>query len=90
MAHDSHNIIVVGTNNELICRAVNSLIENKGGICAIHEKDEKVLSLPVIPHLKLSDKGLFDGDNFTFTSVTIPKLTCILVKFFSIFVLLLF
>jgi len=26
------------------------------------------MALLVIPHLKLSDKGLFDGDTFTFTS----------------------
>ena len=27
------------------------------------------MALLVIPHLKLSDKGLFDGDNFSFTDV---------------------
>ena len=27
------------------------------------------MALLVIPSLKLSDKGLFDGDNFVFTSV---------------------
>lgn len=117
VAHDSHNIIAVGTNDGFICRAVNLLIQNKGGICAVNEKEEKTLPLPVgglmsdkdgyevakeyrqldkmakdmgsrlrapfmtlsfmallvIPHLKLSDKGLFDGDKFTFTGVAIPK-----------------
>jgi len=27
------------------------------------------MALLVIPHLKLSDKGLFDGDTFQFTSL---------------------
>jgi adenine deaminase len=27
------------------------------------------MALPVIPHLKLSDKGLFDGDTFQFVDV---------------------
>ena len=114
VGHDSHNIIAVGTSDELICKAVNSIIENKGGISAVSEKDIAVLPLPiagimtnadgtvvakqyaaidkkvkeefnctlsapfmtlsfmallVIPQLKLSDKGLFDGQSFQFTSV---------------------
>ncbi|MEZ4950331.1 MAG: adenine deaminase C-terminal domain-containing protein [Saprospiraceae bacterium] len=33
VGHDSHNIIVVGTDDESICRAVNLLVENnKGGL----------------------------------------------------------
>lgn len=117
VAHDSHNIIAVGSNDEFICTAVNLLIENKGGISVVNAREEKRLPLPVaglmsgkdgyevakeyrqldkmakdmgsklrapfmtlsfmallvIPHLKLSDKGLFDGDEFTFTEVAIPK-----------------
>lgn len=109
VAHDSHNIVVVGTTDEEMCRAVNLLIENSGGLSAVGTGIEKVLPLPVaglmsnedgyqvaeaytqldqfvkhtlgstlsapfmtlsfmallvIPHLKLSDKGLFDGDQF--------------------------
>lgn len=115
VGHDSHNIIVVGVSDEAICKAVNLLIENKGGICAISDSDEKILSLPVagimsdqdgetvgnqyaelddmakqlgstlkapymtlsfmallvIPALKLSDKGLFNGKDFKFTSVEV-------------------
>lgn len=112
VAHDSHNIVAVGTNDEDICRAVNLVIAAKGGISIANENEEKVLALPVagimsneagvevgkayarldryakdtlgsnlrapfmtlsfmallvIPSLKLSDKGLFDGENFTFT-----------------------
>ena len=47
VAHDSHNIIVVGTTDEEICKAVNLIIKNQGGICAIGPDDEKSLALPV-------------------------------------------
>jgi len=108
VAHDSHNIVVAGTDDESICRAVNLVIENQGGISCVDNNTAMVLALPVaglmsnengyhiassytaidamakslgsrlsapfmtlsfmallvIPHLKLSDKGLFDGDSF--------------------------
>jgi adenine deaminase len=113
VAHDSHNIISVGVDDETICRAVNLIIENKGGICAVagdkkivlplpiagimsNEDYDKVarkyieldkmakslgsplsapfmtlsfMALPVIPKLKLSDRGLFDGEQFKFIDV---------------------
>lgn len=113
VGHDSHNIIAVGVSDDAICKAVNLLIENRGGICAVSASEEKVVSLPVagimsdksgeeigkayaeldamakkmgsnlrapymtlsfmallvIPSLKLSDKGLFDGNTFQFTSL---------------------
>ncbi|RZN82869.1 MAG: adenine deaminase [Winogradskyella sp.] len=47
VGHDSHNIIAVGISDESICKAVNLLIENKGGICAISNTTEKVVPLPV-------------------------------------------
>jgi adenine deaminase len=31
-------------------------------------------ALLVIPHLKLSDLGLFDGDRFAFTSLFVPDM----------------
>ncbi len=115
VGHDSHNIIAVGVSDEDICRAVNLIIENRGGVCAVNAKEEKIVSLPVagimsdlsaeeigksyaeldkmakdmgsklrapymslsfmallvIPSLKLSDKGLFDGTSFKFTSLEI-------------------
>ena len=109
VAHDSHNIIAVGTDDESICKAVNLVIEKKGGISMFNgQASSLVLPLPVaglmsnkdgystaelyttidkaakdlgsklsapfmtlsfmallvIPHLKLSDLGLFDGDKF--------------------------
>ena len=113
VGHDSHNIIAVGVSDQAICKAVNLLVENKGGICAVSNTSEKVVSLPVagimsdkdgetigtqyaeldkmakalgsklhapymtlsfmallvIPSLKLSDKGLFNGSSFKFTSL---------------------
>ena len=113
VGHDSHNIIAVGADDTSLCRAVNTVIENKGGICVVLEEDSWVMPLPVagimsdqdaeavgktyqqldkkakelgsllsapfmtlsfmgllvIPSLKLSDKGLFDGNAFQFTSV---------------------
>ncbi|MFT4832717.1 MAG: adenine deaminase [Psychroserpens sp.] len=47
VAHDSHNIIAVGTADEEICRAVNLIIKNQGGICAIGPDNQKSLALPV-------------------------------------------
>ncbi|RLB25164.1 MAG: adenine deaminase [Deltaproteobacteria bacterium] len=47
VAHDSQNVIAVGVTDEDICRAVNLIIENKGGISAISEEKEMVLPLPI-------------------------------------------
>lgn len=47
VAHDSHNVIAVGVTDEDICRAVNLIIEYKGGISAISEEKEMVLPLPI-------------------------------------------
>ncbi len=108
VAHDSHNIVVVGVDDESICKAVNLIIAAQGGISCVGNNSEEILPLPiaglmsaddgyqvaqayvkldkmakqlgsnlsapfmtlsfmallVIPHLKLSDLGLFDGDEF--------------------------
>ncbi len=47
VAHDSHNIIAIGTTYEEICRAVNLIIKNRGGLCAVSSKKEVILPLPV-------------------------------------------
>lgn len=111
VAHDSHNIVAVGVDDESLCRAVNLVIDKKGGVSCVGE-GEFILPLPVaglmstddgyqvageyaavdkaakalgstlaapfmtlsfmallvIPHLKLSDLGLFDGDHFRFVN----------------------
>jgi len=113
VAHDSHNIIAVGVDDESISRAVNLLVDVKGGISFIDGDESLVLPLPVaglmsdedgyrvaeryseinqkvmsigsaleapfmtlsfmallvIPALKLSDKGIFDGTTFSFTTL---------------------
>ncbi len=43
IAHDSHNIIAIGTNDTDIVKAINRLIDNKGGIVAC--KDDKIVDL---------------------------------------------
>lgn len=55
VAHDSHNIIAVGTTDESLCKAVNLIIENKGGICAVSDAKEKSLPLPVAGIMSVND-----------------------------------
>jgi adenine deaminase len=47
VAHDCHNIVVVGTSDEEICNAVNLIIKNTGGVCAVNGAESKMLPLPV-------------------------------------------
>lgn len=112
VAHDSHNIVAVGVDDENICAAVNLVIQHQGGVSFVSNDTEMIVPLPVaglmsnedgykvarqyslidkavkhagsglsapfmtlsfmallvIPHLKLSDKGLFDGDKFEFVN----------------------
>jgi adenine deaminase len=116
VAHDSHNIIVAGIEENAMAEAVNFLQEIGGGMVMVsaqgdilsyqkleigglmtRDSIDKVckqletfktffrnyyetplnnpfitlsfLALPVIPHLKLTDKGLFDVDSFAFTTL---------------------
>ena len=41
VGHDSHNIIAIGVSDEAICKAVNLIIENRGGICAVNNLRRK-------------------------------------------------
>ncbi|CAN5411819.1 adenine deaminase [soil metagenome] len=110
VAHDSHNIIAVGLDDASLARAINLIMEAKGGVSAVNQEKEMILELPVgglmsaedgykvaekysaidkmakgmgstlnspfmtlsfmallvIPKLKLSDLGLFDGEKFEF------------------------
>ncbi|WP_323736541.1 adenine deaminase [Methanosphaera sp. ISO3-F5] len=47
VSHDSHNIIVVGTNSEYMAEATNRIIDNEGGIVAISNQEELDLPLPI-------------------------------------------
>jgi adenine deaminase len=112
VAHDSHNIVAVGTNDHDLVNCINSVIDFSGGIAAANGENLLFLPLPiaglmsdqdavsvgeryeqidqfvknelgsilkapymtlsfmallVIPSLKLSDLGLFDGTRFQFT-----------------------
>jgi adenine deaminase len=118
VAHDSHNIVVVGVDEDSIYSAVKEIVKMKGGLVAV--KGKKVVKIPlkiaglmsdedgkklskmvdrlnsfvkeelgctlknpfgtlsfmallVIPEIKMSDMGLFDGKNFRFTEVIYEK-----------------
>lgn len=47
VAHDSHNIIAVGTNDEDLTSAINMLVKSKGGISVKCKDDSLLLPLPV-------------------------------------------
>ncbi len=108
VAHDSHNIIAVGADDESLLNAINLVIQEQGGVSCVNGNEAKVIGLPVaglmstadpyqvandyihidkmakslgtqlqspfmtlsfmallvIPHIKMSDLGLFDGDQF--------------------------
>ena len=57
ISHDSHNIIVVGDNDEDIVNAVNKVISMDGGI-AISSSNEIVESLPLNIGGLMSDKNI--------------------------------
>jgi adenine deaminase len=117
VAHDSHNIVAVGVDDESLAAAIQLVAAGRGGVSCVRgtgEKEQVLLPLPVgglmstadgyqiasdytaidqmakemgsqlsapfmtlsfmallvIPHVKLSDLGLFDGDKFTFLTRT--------------------
>ena len=47
VAHDSHNIVAVGVGNEALAKAVNALIETKGGLVVVDGEEADVLPLPI-------------------------------------------
>ena len=47
VAHDSHNIITVGTNSQYMAKAVNTVLKNKGGLAAVSKEGIYSLELPV-------------------------------------------
>lgn len=117
IAHDSHNIVVVGVKDADMARAVNRVVEGKGGLVVAQGKKMESLplpiagimsdlgarkvaerydrlqkkiremgsdlrsplmtlsfmALPVIPKLKITDKGLFDVERFSFTDLFIDQ-----------------
>lgn len=115
VAHDSHNIVAVGTSPEELACAINAVIESQGGLAVCDGSECDVLPLPiaglmspddgltvaarysaldrrakelgsplraplmtlsfmallVIPSLKISDHGLFDGERFELVSLEV-------------------
>ncbi|KKS96092.1 MAG: adenine deaminase, adenine deaminase [Candidatus Gottesmanbacteria bacterium GW2011_GWA2_43_14] len=108
VAHDSHNVVAVGANDEDLLLSINSILGIKGGLSVVYKNKVTLLelpigglmsgrdgyevarkyeeldrlakklgsrltspfmtlsfmALPVIPSLKITDKGLFDVDKF--------------------------
>ncbi|MGZ5244149.1 MAG: adenine deaminase [Bacteroidia bacterium] len=55
VAHDSHNIIAVGSDDVSLKRAINLLIQNKGGISVVTDMEHDVLPLPVAGLMSTED-----------------------------------
>ncbi len=47
VAHDSHNVVVVGTSDELMAKAANAVLAAEGGLAAVSGDDAIVLPLPI-------------------------------------------
>ena len=59
ISHDSHNIIVVGTNEEDMAAAVNRLVELKGGI-VVYDKGKVTAEVPLAIAGIMSDEPLVE------------------------------
>lgn len=66
VAHDSHNIIVVGTNSDDMADAVNKLVEKNGGLLVFSNGSCYMLKLPIA--------GLMSIDNVNEVSSTLNLL----------------
>ena len=118
VAHDSHNLVILGDNNRDMARVAQLLKEAGGGMALVNGTREEVfpldiaglmssasareviactsrmnalaremgvkecyepfmtlafLALPVIPALKVTDKGLFDAEKFSFVNTEVKE-----------------
>ena len=55
VAHDSHNIVAVGTTDREICAAVNQIIHARGGIAFAEDDSVEILPLPVAGLMSAND-----------------------------------
>ncbi len=75
VAHDSHNIIAVGVSDDDICKAVNLLIENNGGLSVVTNTDDAVLPLPIAG--LMSDKSCEEvGHAYSAIDKKVKQLGC--------------
>lgn len=77
VAHDSHNIIVVGCTDEDISNAVNELIVTKGGLCAVNGNQSEVLPLP-IAGLMSDQSGLTISTQYQHLNKMVQAMGCTL------------
>ncbi len=63
IAHDSHNIIVVGTSTQKMAEAVNLIVDNQGGISFADEDSADILPLP-IAGLMSSESAEWVGERY--------------------------
>jgi len=63
VGHDSHNIISIGVDDKDICRAVNIVIENRGGLSIVYDNTEEVIPLS-IAGLMSDDDGFRVADRY--------------------------
>ncbi len=63
VGHDSHNITSVGVNDEDICKAVNLIIENRGGLAVVYDNTEDILPLS-IAGLMSDDDGFMVAERY--------------------------
>lgn len=75
VAHDSHNIIAVGADDESICIAVNEIIRHKGGISVVNGNEVNVLPLPVAGIMS-NDDGYKVAEKYTEISKKPASLGC--------------
>jgi adenine deaminase len=47
VSHDSHNVVAVGTSPQALARAVNLVIDARGGLAAVGPAGERLLPLPI-------------------------------------------
>jgi adenine deaminase len=64
VAHDSHNIVVVGVSDEDICAAVNEIIRHKGGLSLSANGEQHILPLP-LAGIMTTENGVDVANKYT-------------------------
>lgn len=61
VAHDSHNIVAVGVDDQSLLNAINTLIDKNGGIVVVNNTGATVLELPVAGLMSLEEGEIVAG-----------------------------